>query len=397
MSLSRVARSDKGLVLTVNVGSSSVKLAVYEAGPELKLVLSAKAEHLGDAGGLRIETDDTSVTEGGVRDHESAVSAFLSWLNREWPDASFRAVGHRIVHGGPLTAPTRLTSDVRELLGRLVPLAPDHLPQALSAIAAIDRRLPGVTQIACFDTAFHRTLPQVARMLALPRDLVGDDVRRYGFHGLSYEYVVGELRRIAPAQAGGRLIVAHLGNGASMAAIHSGASIETTMGFTPAAGLVMSTRSGDLDPGVLVYLAERDDLDAPALRRLINEEAGLLGVSAISGDVEELLASDDVRAAEALDLFCYQARKCVGALTAVLGGLETLVFTAGIGENAPSIRWRICAGLHHLGVELDPEANGLGVGIVSAAASRVTVRVIRTNEDLVVARLTRDALEEGGA
>lgn len=385
-------------LLTVNTGSSSVKSAVYELGPSERLVAFAAAERIGSGHSpVRVQEGERTLELDGPppADHEEALAAFLDWL-RDGSRERVDAVGHRIVHGGAaLAEPTRVTPELLEALGRVVPLAPDHLPQALAAVDAVERALPDVPQVACFDTAFHRTLPRVAQLVPLDREATRDEVVRYGFHGLSYEYVVGELRRIDPATAAGRVVVAHLGNGASMAAIEGGRSVETTMGFTPAGGLPMSTRSGDLDPGVLVYLARRDGLDAGGLNDLVNRRAGLLGVSGVSSDVEELLASSDERAAEAVELFCYQARKAVGALAAVLGGLDALVFTAGIGEHGSSIRWRICEGLAHLGVQLDAEANDAGAAVVSSSSSRVTVRVMATNEDVVIARHTYDVLTRG--
>jgi acetate kinase len=381
----------------VNTGSSSLKVALYELGFSERLAFGADADRIGRADArLRVRGEaQPDVAPAALADHGAALALVLERLEREGPAPD--AVGHRLVHGGPdLVEPVRLSPEARRLLERVVPLAPDHLPQALAAIDVVDRALPGVTQVACFDTAFHRTMPRVAQIVPLPRDVTGSTIVRYGFHGLSYEYVVGALAAEDPEAAAGRLIVAHLGNGASMAAVSSSRSLDTTMGFTPAGGLVMSTRSGDLDPGVLVHLAERRGLDGATLNELVNRRSGLLGVSGLSADMEELLASRDPAAAEAVELFCYQARKAIGALSAVLGGLDTLVFTAGIGERAPTVRAAICAGLGYLGIELDEEANERGDRIVSAAGSTVTVRVLATNEDLVIARHTRDLLARHG-
>ena len=328
-----------------------------------------------------------------VESHEGALAAFLEVAAGNVGE-TLDAAGHRVVHGGArYTAPVRVNSEVLDDLRRLAALAPDHMPQAIAAIEAISRTRPGLAQVACFDTAFHRTLPPVARLVPLPRGL---GVERFGFHGLSYEYVLSVLRELDPPAADGRLLVAHLGNGASMAAIRGGTCVETTMGFTPAGGLVMGTRPGDLDPGVLVHLVRTRGLDGDELDDLVNKRAGLLGVSGISSDMKDLLESDEPAAAEAVELFCYQAAKFAGSLTTVLGGLETLVFTGGMGERAATIRWRICERLEHLGVDLDRERNEEHAAVVSTPASAVTVRVIATDEDLMIARHTR-ALVEGDA
>jgi len=280
---------------------------------------------------------------------------------------------------------------------RLIPLDPDHLPQALAAVAAVGRAFPALPQVACFDTAFHARMPRVAQTYALPRALEAEGVRRYGFHGLSYEYIMARLREIDPEAARGRVVIAHLGNGASMAAVRAGESVETTMGFTPTGGLVMGTRTGDLDPGVLLYLLQERGLDAAALSDLVNHEAGLLGVSGSSGDMQDLLAREatDERAAEAITLFCYQARKFLAAMAAALGGLDTLVFTGGIGEHAPAIRARLCNGLAFLGIALDGSRNAAGDAVISAAGSAVTIRVVPTDEEVMIARHVTQVLWEG--
>jgi len=283
-------------------------------------------------------------------------------------------------------------------LRRATPYAPEHLPRELALIDAFAARHPHLPQVACFDTAFHHTMPRMARLLPIPRRYQSYGVQRYGFHGLSYAYLVEELARIAsPAVAHGRVILAHLGNGASMAAVQGGASIDTSMGFTPASGLVMSTRTGDLDPGVVAFLAHTEQMTPPQFHQVVNHQSGLLGVSETSSDMRDLLAreADDVRAAEAVALFCYQAKKWVGAFSAVLGGLDTLVFSAGIGERSASIRARICAGLNFLGLQLDDERNAAHAPVISAGASRVTVHVIRTNEALMIARSVSRLLSLG--
>jgi acetate kinase len=304
--------------------------------------------------------------------------------------AQLVGVGHRVVHGGlDYTQPVRVDDAVLVALERYVSLAPLHQPHNLAAIRALARQAPGLPQVACFDTAFHRDLPAVARLLPIPRRYQAQGVRRYGFHGLSYAYLLEELERIGGQDAArGRVILAHLGNGASLAAVRGGACLDTSMGFTPASGLVSSTRSGDLDPGLVAFLAQREGMTASQFHHMVNHESGLAGVSEISADMRELIAreDEDVRAAEAVALFCYQARKWVGAFTAALGGLDTLVFSAGIGERSALIRARICQGLDFLGLALDEARNAAHAAVISTDASRVAVRVMRTDEELMIAR-----------
>jgi acetate kinase len=329
-------------------------------------------------------------------DHDKALAILFAWLR----DASAApdAVGHRIVHGGnAFVQPHPVTEKLVKTLVGLTPLAPDHLPHEVGAITAVMRSYPALPQVACFDTAFHRHMPRAARIYPLPRFLEGEGVRRYGFHGLSYEYIMEELAREAGLEAArGRLIIAHLGNGASMAAVRDGKSVDTTMGFTPAGGLMMGARSGDLDPGVILYLLEEKGLRPSTVNDIVNRHAGLLAVSARTSDMEELLSLEatDPHAAEAVMLFCYQAKKFAGAMAAVLGGLETLVFTGGIGENAPAVRASICSGLAFLGVEIDPAANAENRPVISPSGSRATVRVMKTDEELMTARHTFNLLRK---
>jgi acetate kinase len=273
-------------------------------------------------------------------------------------------------------------------LEQLVPLDPDHMPEAVRGIQFIAREFPALPQVACFDTAFHSSLPKVARMYALPGRFYEQDIRRYGFHGLSYEFILGELRTLDAKLAAGRIIIAHLGSGASMVAVKNGKSVDTSMGFTPLEGLVMSTRSGDIDPGLLLYLLAQEKMSPKELNRLLNKKSGLLGVSGTSADMRDLLekASHDARAADAVELFCYRARKYVGAYAAVLGGLDLLVFTGGIGEHAPAVRERICSGLEFLGIRLDSSRNEANAPMISSSESRVNVRVIQTDEDRMIVR-----------
>jgi acetate kinase len=293
-----------------------------------------------------------------------------------------------VVHGLQHTQPEKVTRELLAELRRLTPYDPDHLPQEIELIEAFRERHPKLTQVACFDTAFHRTMPRVATLLAIPRRYQADGVERYGFHGLSYAYLMQELRRLDPSAAKGRVILAHWGNGASVAAVRRGRSIDTSMGFTPAAGLVMSTRSGDLDPGLLSFLARRERMTPSQFERMVNHEAGLLGVSGTSSDIRDLLAREkrDPRAADALALFCYQAKKWIGAYAAALGGVDTLVFAGGIGENAPLIRARICAGLDFLGIRLERKRNSKNAPVISGRSDGVTVRVIPTDEERMIAR-----------
>jgi acetate kinase len=298
-------------------------------------------------------------------------------------------VGHRVVHGMTHSEPEQVTPDLMDELHRNTPYDPDHLPREIELIEAFRQRHPTLPQVACFDTAFHRPMPRVAKMLPLPRRFDAKGVQRYGFHGLSYAYLTEELARVAGAKAAqGRVILAHLGNGASLAAVQAGKSVDTSMGFTPTAGLPMSTRSGDLDPGLAPYLERTEQMTSKQFYTMVNHESGLLGVSETSPDMRDLLAREtkDVRAAEAVALFCYQAKKWLGAFAAALGGLDTLVFSAGIGENCPSIRTRICDGLGFLGIELNETRNAKNAAVISTDTGRVAVRVIRTDEELMIAR-----------
>jgi acetate kinase len=298
-------------------------------------------------------------------------------------------VGHRVVHGGPkYSEPQRITPEMIEDLHRLSPFDPEHLPEEILLTEAFHHRFPNLPQVACFDTAFHHDLPRVAQLLPIPRRYEAQGVQRYGFHGLSYSFLMGELARLAGAEAANRrVILAHLGNGASLAAVRNGKSVDTSMSFTPTAGVPMSTRSGDLDPGLVWYLAHTEKMTAKQFNEMVNFHSGLLGISETSSDMRDLLEREpqDVRAAEAVALFCYQVKKWIGAYAAALGGLDTLVFAGGIGENAPVVRARICDGLEFLGIELDQKRNAAGEGVISAAAGRVTVRVIRTDEERMIA------------
>ena len=385
-------------VLALNSGSSSLKFALYEsstAGARESLALAGVIERIGLQGAHTRIHDAAGQTladaQPSALDHRAAMRWLLDWLRASARLEGLAGVGHRIAHGGAdHYVPERITPELREALTRLIPLAPEHLPAELDVVAAMQAAYPDLPHIACFDTAFHHGKPRVAQLFALPWELAQQGILRYGFHGLSYEYTLSELARLAgDERANGRVVIAHLGNGASMAAIHARRSLDCTMAFSPLSGLVMSTRSGSLDPGVLLYLLEERRMTPQALRALVSAQAGLLGVSGVSPDVRDLLVAEaqgNERAALALDLFCYEARKALGGLVAVLGGLDTLVFTGGIGEHAAAIRQRIGDGLAAFGVALDPQRNEAHAPIISAATSQVEARVIPTNEELMIAR-----------
>jgi acetate kinase len=379
-------------VLTINGGSSSIRFAVYEAGETPRRQLEGKIDRIGLSGTTLTATDPAGTPLVSRRlaaaDHRTAIAVLLAWLEAQPAFAAVAAVGHRVVQGMKHSDPERITSKLVAELHRLARFDPDHLPREIALIEAFARCRPTLPQVACFDTAFHRTMPRIAKLLPIPRRYGAMGVERYGFHGLSYAYLMEELARLDPAATKGRVILAHLGNGASLAAVRHGKSIDTSMGFTPASGLVMSTRTGDLDPGLVYYLARTERMTAARFQRMVNHESGLLGVSGTSADVRDLLAqeADDPRSAEAVALFCYQVKKWIGAFAAALGGLDTIVFAGGIGENAPIIRERICDGLGFLGVQLHRSRNAKNGPLISNDAGRVAVRVIRTDEALMIAR-----------
>ncbi len=379
-------------VLTINGGSSSIRFAVYEVGNALHRQFDGKIDRIGLSGTNLVVRDPSGAAYVSRRlaaaSHRTVGGVLLDWLEAQPVFSSIKAVGHRVVHGMKHSQPERITPKLLAELHRLTPYDPDHLPREIGLIEAFHTRHPKVPQVACFDTAFHRTMPRQARLLPIPRRYAAKGVERYGFHGLSYAYLMEELRRLDPAAAKGRVILAHLGNGASLAAVHHGKSIDTSMGFTPAAGLVMGTRSGDLDPGLVYYLARTERMSAARFQRMVNHESGLLGVSGTSADLRDLLAREarDARAAEAVALFCYQAKKWIGSFAAALGGLDTLVFAGGIGEHAPLIRERICDGLGILGITLHRTRNAKNAPLISRDAGRVNVRVIPTDEELMIAQ-----------
>ncbi len=391
-------------IVAVNGGSSSLKFVVFalKADDSLELLVKGHFDRVGgDDASLTIDDrtrDERITTPLDTLGQDDLAGALVDQLERRIGTARLRAAGHRIVHGGPrYVEPQRVTSDMLGELHRLRAFDPDHLPGEIALVEALQARFPDLPQVACFDTAFHAAMPRVAQLLAIPRRFDRQGVRRYGFHGLSYAYLMEELKRRAGRDvAQGRVILAHLGAGASLAAVRDGRSIDTSMAFTPTAGLPMATRSGDLDPGLVRYMNDVENLSPAAFDDMMNHAAGLLGVSETSGDLRDLLAAEatDVRAAEAVALFCYQTKKWIGAYAAALGGLDTLVFSAGIGEHSAEIRRRICAGLDFLGLALDEKRNAAGAPLISSDDSRVAVHVIPTNEELMIARATRRVLTD---
>ncbi len=397
-------------LLAINGGSSSIKFALYEPADPPRRLLAGAIERFGSADAvLRIKEEDIKeedIKNAGAqqpqctaidgRDHQHAVDQLLDWLEKLTGGGALSAVGHRIVHGGSRYSESqRVSPAMLAELKRLIPLDPEHLPDEIALLEAFTRRFPSLPQVACFDTAFHHNMPRVAQLLPIPRRYQAQGVRRFGFHGISYTYLLEELNRVAGAAAAqGRVILAHLGAGASLAAIHAGKSVDTSMAFTPTAGLVMGKRTGDLDPGLLIHLLRSEALNADQLDSLVNHESGLLGLSETSADMRDLLAREasDPRAADAVNLFCYQAKKWIGAYAAALGGLDTLVFSGGIGEHAMAVRERISAGLEFLGIRLDATRNAAGAAVISANGSRVVVRVIPTDEEAMLARETQRVL-----
>jgi acetate kinase len=392
---SRPAGAARCCILVLNAGSSSVKFALFSTDQRPLRHLSGAVDGIGHDQGRFHAKDETGGVwvdeKQRVSNQEEAIELVLSSVEQRGAGWTIIAVGHRIVHGGPdCDCPKLVTPELEARLQKLVPLAPLHMPHNLAGIASVRTRRPHLPQVACFDTAFHETLPKLSRMTGLPRDIAGRDIRRYGFHGLSYEFIADELRRTHGAAVDDeRVIVAHLGNGASMAAIKRGRSVETTMGFSTLAGLPMGTRSGDLDPGIVLYLILEKGLSAEAVQRMLYERSGLLGISGASSDMQELLSqADRPHVAEAIDYFCVRTRAYIGSLATSLGGLDRLVFTGGIGANAPEIRARICEGLEFLSIDLDPARNRTGQGTISRDGTPVAVEAIPTDEELMIAQHT---------
>ena len=388
--------TDEHYILTINAGSSSIKLAVFTMH-DMQKMYEAAIENIGQPT-ARFVTSDTSkpIT---AQNHIDAAESLLEQLPIQGRGAAVVAVAHRIVHGGPQYYKTQVATDaVLKDLHELAAFDPEHLPVELNLVELFQQTLPQAKEILCFDTAFHHDLPTRSRLLPIPRHFETEGVRRYGFHGLSYAYIVSELHRVeGEAAANGKVIIAHLGSGASLAALHNGTSIDTTMSMTPASGIPMSTRSGDLDPGLMLYLAHTQGYDADRLHHMANFDSGLLGISETSGDMEKLLEieGDDARAKDAVDIFCYNVTKTIGAFAAALGGLNTLVFTGGMGENAPKIRTRVCDELAFLGITLDQARNEAGERLISVDGGAVGVHVIHTDEAATIARETNNLLGRG--
>ena len=390
--------------LVLNAGSSSLKFCVYRRPASAGWQLEARGQIEGIGSAPRLSAKDASGAAtaehqlgADVNDGRAALDALAAWLRSHYGSARVLGVGHRVVHGGArFTRPTLVTPEVLEELRALVPLAPLHQPHNLAAIEAVAKQLPGVPQVACFDTSFHRGQPAVAQLVPLPREIRSAGVQRYGFHGLSYEYIASVLPEVAPEIAERRVIVAHLGSGASLCALKQRKSVDSTLGFTALDGLCMGTRPGALDPGVVLHLFQGLGLSAKEVEALLYKQSGLLGISGISNDMRQLLASPEPDARLAVDYFVYRAAKEIGALAAMLGGIDALVFTAGIGENSPEIRARICAACAWLGIQLDPDANARAGPRISRAGA-VSAWVIPTNEELMIARHTGALLGIGGA
>ena len=387
-------KSFKNCVLTINGGSSSIKFALYEIVGSLMQLYYGELESIGTKnikfGLTNTITNQKNIIDIKAVDHSAAASFLIGWFKTQDWFVSVKAIGHRIVHGMKHTEPEKITPELLDELRTISDYDPEHLPGEIRLIEIFQEHYPSLVQIACFDTAFHASMPSVAKSLSIPRKYQALGIQRYGFHGLSYSYIMEELQRLAGNESvHGRIILAHLGNGASIAAVKDGKCIDTSMGFTPTSGLLMGTRTGDLDPGIAVYLLQKEKLSTQQYNHLINHESGLLGVSETTSDMRELLKlkATDSRAEEAIELFCYQTKKWIGSYAAVLGGLDTLVFTGGIGEHTPEVRDRICRGLQFLRIELDESRNVKNETIISTEASKVFVRVLKTNEELMIARL----------
>ena len=388
-------------ILTINAGSSSIKFALFEAGAALQLEFAGAIEGIGTPrAALRVKSTkfaDSCSEKVSAPDQAAAFGILMDRLETRGDINALAGIGHRLVHGGPnYSSPQSVTPALVDELSRIISFDPVHLPQEIQLIDAFATRFPNLLQVACFDTAFFRELPRVARQLPIPRRYEAQGVRRYGFHGLSYAFLMDELERQAGREpANSRVILAHLGSGASLAAVYLGKPMDTSMGFTPAAGVPMGTRSGDLDPGLAFYFSRTENMSPEQFNNMVNFQSGLLGISETSSDLRDLLDREakDVRATEAIELFCYQIRKCIGAFAAGLGGLDQLVFSGGVGEKSAQIRGRICDGLGFLGVDLNDTRNLRNASLISSDNGRVNVRVIPTNEELMIANSVAQFLD----
>ena len=388
-------------ILTINGGSSSIKFALYQTDQPLIRLLHGGIDRIGLANSKLTFSEGRENKKESVivepRNHQAATNFLIDWLETKIDFSSISGIGHRVVHGMHHTQPEIVTLELLNELHLITSYDPDHLPAEIELIEEFRKRYPKLLQIACFDTTFHQSMPRVARLLPIPRKFDEKGIQRYGFHGLSYSYLMEELTKVAGTKVvNGRIILAHLGNGASIAAVKNGKSIDTSMGFTPSSGIIMGSRPGDLDPGVLWYILQSENLIPDEFNHLINHESGLLGISGISSDMQDLLTleEEDIRAAEAISLFCYQAKKWIGAYSAALGGLDTLVFAGGIGENAPTIRLRICEGLEFLGIELDKKQNEVNAPLISTKKGKIDVRVIHTDEELMIAKTVNQIIRD---
>jgi acetate kinase len=386
-------RSAKDCLLTINGGSSSIKYALYEIRDMLNQLVSGEIEGIGTGKArlsfIHLKSDPNHHIDIPVADHTEAGRWLAEWLEKETDFMGVKAIGHRVVQGMEHTSPEKITDKLLRELKAISAYDPEHLPAEIKLIEVFRKHYPDLDQVACFDTSFHTAMPDIAKLVPIPLKYRDKGIKRYGFHGLSYSYLTEEFERTAGAEkAKGKIIIAHLGSGASLAAVKNGKSVETSMGFTPASGLTMSTRTGDLDPGVAWHLQKFEKLTPAQFNHLVNHESGLLSISGTTADMQSLLKTqhNDHRAAEAVAFFCYQCLKWIGAFTAVLGGLDTLIFSGGIGEHAPEIRQRICNGLQFIGIELDKTKNINNEAVISTDASKVSVRVIKTNEELMIAR-----------
>lgn len=386
-------------ILTINGGSSSIKFSLYKIEEALDQLLYGEIENIGTPNvKLNYTFSDTQQTNSESlqsTNQDEAANYLIEWLQKQDGFDSVKAIGHRIVHGMQHTEPEIISPLLMRELKEISAFDPEHLPAEIKLVEIFSKRYPSIIQVACFDTSFHTSMPTVAKLISIPRHYYEEGIQRYGFHGISYAYLLEELRSVAgDDKANGRIILAHLGNGASLAAVKNGKSMDTSMGFTPSSGIPMGTRSGDLDPGVAWYLMQHEHLNPKQFSKLINQQSGLLGISETSSDMRELLKIEDFdeRAKEAIEIFCYQTKKCIGSYAAALGGLDLLVFSGGIGEHSPQVRSRICEGLKFLGIELEEELNLKNERIISTATSKVKTYVLRTNEELMIAKMVRDLL-----
>jgi acetate kinase len=399
MNKSLSAKKSPKNILAINGGSSSIKFAVFGIEKDIKQTIKGKIDRIGlDGNGdfsfFESDSSEQKNKKIKVESYSAAADYLLTWFHKKIGFDSINTIVHRLVHGMQNTKPQIINRQLLDELNNIKSYDPEHLPHEIELIEAFLRRLPSVPQVACFDTAFHQSMPKVAKLLPIPRRFYEKGIQRYGFHGISYSYILQKLFKLDEKIKQKRLIIAHLGNGASIVAIKNGKSIDTSMAFTPTAGFPMSTRPGDIDPGLVLYLIKNEKLDIEEFNKMINKQSGLLGISETSSDMRDLLRDEptDVRAAEAIALFCYQIKKYIGAYAAALGGLDTLVFSGGIGENVPTIRQRICEGLEFLGIQLEEHSNKNNKEIISDKQSKVTVRVIPTNEEVMMAKMACDLL-----